>query len=378
MTYYPSYHTAERPMEIELIRSMIRGDITSDEAFELKRKHDEDKEINTDDAFISKTATEWLNVPKEELSFNRLFGTFWSMGELCILFADTNVGKSILAVQIGNSITRGEMIGGLSCTKQTDPVLYFDFELSAAQFALRYSNRGYNTYEFAPHFHRLVINPDAGRERKFASFHDYIINAFENVLVTTKARTMIIDNITCLRTSTESGAGAIKLMQSLQRIKQKYNLSILVLAHTPKRNPARPITRNDLQGSKMLLNFADSAFAMGESHTSPGMRYLKQIKARNDEVEFGADSVMLCRIVKPYSFLKFEMITREPEAAHLLTHTEQMRKTNEDTISKLHAEGRSVRQIAAEVGQSRQTVFRVLKKLERTEESAGSPIGDPP
>jgi hypothetical protein len=33
--------------------------------------------------------------------------SFWYEGELCILFADSNLGKSILAVQIGNSINTG-------------------------------------------------------------------------------------------------------------------------------------------------------------------------------------------------------------------------------------------------------------------------------
>src|SRR5215469_18037778 len=37
-----------------------------------------------------------------------LFGKFWFEGELCILFSDSNSGKSILAVQIGNSISCGE------------------------------------------------------------------------------------------------------------------------------------------------------------------------------------------------------------------------------------------------------------------------------
>ena len=33
-----------------------------------------------------------------------LFGKFWHQRELCILFADINVGKSVLAMQIGNAI----------------------------------------------------------------------------------------------------------------------------------------------------------------------------------------------------------------------------------------------------------------------------------
>ena len=34
----------------------------------------------------------------------------------------------------------------------------------------------------------------------------------------------------------------------------------------------------------MLINFCDSSFAIGESHHDPGVRYLKQIKARNTEI----------------------------------------------------------------------------------------------
>ena len=41
-----------------------------------------------------------------------LFDKLWYEGEICILFADTNVGKSILAVQIGDSISRGKAIRG--------------------------------------------------------------------------------------------------------------------------------------------------------------------------------------------------------------------------------------------------------------------------
>jgi hypothetical protein len=47
---------------------------------------------------------------------------------------------------------------------------------------------------------------------------------------------------------------------------------MLVLAHTPKRNLARPLTVNNLQDSKMLINFCDSAFATGKNQSTPGHR----------------------------------------------------------------------------------------------------------
>jgi RecA-family ATPase len=90
-----------------------------------------------------------------------LFSEFWFEGELCILFADTNLGKSILAVQIGNSISKGEQIRGFKLETPKQPILYFDFELSDKQFENRYSIKFEQHYSFDSNFIRVEINPDA-------------------------------------------------------------------------------------------------------------------------------------------------------------------------------------------------------------------------
>ncbi|TFF39737.1 AAA family ATPase [Mucilaginibacter psychrotolerans] len=351
----------ERPLIIELIRSMSRGTLTPKQSRQMQEL--EQRQVTTDDAFIIKKVEDWLKLPEgERPAGETLFGDLWYKGELCILFADTNAGKSILAVQIGEAISTGRQFGDMPVQQQAEPVLYFDFELNAAQFAARYTALNGHMYRFAPNFYRVVINPDATREGKFASYHDYLINSLENIIVTTGSRTIIIDNITALRSSTENAAGAVKLMRSLHHIKNTYRLSMLVLAHTPKRNPCRPITRDDLQGSKMLINFADSAFAIGESQVSPGLRYLKQVKQRSGDLTMGADAVKFCRISKQGGFLLFEFEGQGSEAPHLLPYTEQLRKGEAAQMVKLHAQGQSIRQIAKETGCTASKVFRVLKR----------------
>ena len=57
-------------------------------------------------------ANKWMEQAKTRPIPKMIFGEFWHEGELCILFADTNLGKSILAVQIANSISSGEQIKG--------------------------------------------------------------------------------------------------------------------------------------------------------------------------------------------------------------------------------------------------------------------------
>ena len=355
-----------RPPEIELIRSMSQKPLTTTQSKKLDALLQAPPDAT--DAFIIKTAAEWLKTTEKPNYDTMLFGEFWYEGELCFLFADTNVGKSILAVQIGNAISRGEPIPGFRMRPQPQTVLYFDFELSARQFEKRYTSDVQGYYKFSPNFYRVVFNPEATNARKFATYADYVNNALENILTVSEARIIIIDNITCLRTGTQAAAGAIRLMRSLQQIKNRYGLSILVLAHTPKRNPARPVTRNDLQGSKMLLNFTDSAFAIGESQTQARMRYLKQIKQRSTEETYGPTNVCMCHIIKPQNFLSFQFTGSSNEAAHLLPYTEQQRQNIETRILQHHQQGLSIRQIAAQTGISFSTAARTIKRLEKQED----------
>ncbi|HEY8783423.1 MAG TPA: AAA family ATPase [Mucilaginibacter sp.] len=359
--YNKSGHYNGRPLEIDLIRSMATGPLTAKQNKTLDKLLE--TPADTKDAFITKPAADWLQLANGQQGDDMLFGDFWYESELCILFADTNVGKSILAVQIGNSLSRGEPIPGFCMKPQPANILYFDFELSTKQFEKRYSSDKHGNYHFSPNFYRVVFNPGAAGAHKFGSYAGYINNAIENILITTGARIIIIDNITCLRSSTDSAASAISLMRNLLAIKNKYALSVLVLAHTPKRNPAKPVSRNDLQGSKMLINFADSAFAIGESQAIPGQRYLKQIKQRSGSQVYGAANVCLCGIVKPYNFLQFGFDGCGAESDHLMHYTEQHRKDTETRVIQLRSRGLTLREIAAETHISFSTVDRLLKRL---------------
>ena len=77
----------------------------------------------------------------------------------------------------------------------------------------------------------------------------------EQVIVQKNARIVIIDNLTYLSAETERAKDALPLMKHLKALKQKYDLSILALAHTPKRDLSKPITSaNDLTFGNNLIN----------------------------------------------------------------------------------------------------------------------------
>ena len=200
---------------------------------------------------LIKPANEWVEDAKNRPVPKMLFGRLWYESEICILFADTNLGKSILAVQIADAISSGRGIANMVVEVEPSKVIYYDFELSDKQFENRYSNNYSSHYNFSPNLLRVEIDPEIEIPIKM-SYEDFLNTSFEQTIVETGAKILIIDNITYLRGETEKAKDALPLMKQLKMLKSKYGLSLLILAHTPKRDLSKAISRNDLQGSKML------------------------------------------------------------------------------------------------------------------------------
>jgi hypothetical protein len=296
-----------------------------------------------------------------------LFSVFWHEGELCICFADTNLGKSILAVQIANSISKGIPINGFNLDAIKQKVLYFDFEMGDKQFQRRYSEEYKNDYSFDDNFIRIEIDPDF---TDFETFEIAVFEAIENAIKTEGAKILIIDNLTYLSAqSTEKAKDALPLMKKLKDLKLKYDLSLLVLAHTPKRNLLNPISNNDLAGSKHLANFADSIFAIGESFKEKSIRYLKQIKARATEIVFDTENVVICELQKPLNFLMFNFLNYGYEREHLKTPSESQTSEIDNAILELKKSNPNISngEIALRLGTYKVKVGRVIKKNNETE-----------
>ncbi len=330
-------------------------------AIENLKKDTQPPEDDPPEELLSfRTANEWLERAKVKPIPNMLFGELWYEYELCILFADTNLGKSILAVQIGDSISKGKAIEGMALEAHPQKVIYFDFELSEKQFENRYSKDFFEHYVFSDNFYRVEIDPDANIP-EFLDFESYLNNSLEQTIIETGTKVLIIDNLTYLKSETEKARNALPLMKHLKALKAKYGLSILALAHTPKRDLSKPISRNDLQGSKMLINFVDSCFSIGESHQDKHLRYLKQIKARNTEIIYDSENVYNCEIQKPSNFLKFVFIGLGNERKHLKVYSDRDREIVVLKVKELVQQGLSQRKVAKELGISLGAVNKYSK-----------------
>jgi hypothetical protein len=312
--------------------------------------------------FIVKTTNEWMEEAKHKPKPNMLYDKFWFENELCLLFSDTNVGKSIKAVQIGNSISKGQAIDGFSMEADKQKVLYFDFELSDKQFQIRYcdDSDSQNNYVFDDNFIRIEFNPNMELP-KGKKMEDLLFQELESVIVTTGAKILIVDNITYLKEGTEKANDALPLMKQIKFLKSKYGLSVLALAHTPKRDLTKKLTRNDLQGSKMLMNFCDSSFAIGESHLDKNLRYIKQIKQRNCGQVYGKDNVVVCEIDKVVNFVQFKFMGYGKEFEHLEEKSTEKTVKKKQEAAVLKSQGVSNCEISRRLSVSEGTIRNWLK-----------------
>lgn len=295
-----------------------------------------------------KTASQWAQDAAIRPDPKRLWLSLWHEGELCCLFADSNLGKSIYAVEIVNEIAK------------TDKIIYFDFELSDKQFQLRYTDDFGEIFPFSDNFMRAEIDPnliDAG------DFEDEVISDIERAALLHGINILVIDNITYLCNTSEKGDAAGQLMMRLMQLKKKYGLSILVLAHTPKRPLSSPITQNDLAGSKKLFNFFDSVFAIGRSAKDENLRYIKQIKSRAGAFEFGADNVIVSEIVKEGAWLHFKQIGVSSEKDHLREQSDKDTAQFENNVRDLRSEDKTYQEIANALGVSKSKIGRICKRL---------------
>ena len=278
----------------------------------------------------------------------QLYLELWYEGEVCCLFADSNLGKSIFAVQMADEIAR------------TRNVLYVDCELSDKQFQLRYCTPETGERHIFPEgLYRAEINPYAiGAE----GYEEHIINDIEAAASRLKCQTIIIDNLTYLCNASDKSVDAGIFMMKLMALKKKCGLSLLIIAHTPKRDLSSPITQNHLAGSKKLYNFFDSVFAIGMSAKDRNLRYVKQVKVRAGAFRYDAGNVLVYEIEKTNGFLRFNFREFATEEEHLRHRETPEVNDNEARILELSKQGLSCRKIADQVGLSKSMVNNIINK----------------
>lgn len=277
-----------------------------------------------------------------------LYKGLWYERELCCLFSYTNVGKSVLAMQIG-----------IELSESGHSVLLADFEMSWKGVQGRLSDGNGKLRDIRGKFYRAEIDPQNYNPDTFESD---IVDGIKTECLGRNIDILIIDNLSWLCNNVEKGNAAGAFMQKMIMLRDELRISILVVAHTPKRSEFSPLTGNDLAGSMRTLNFCDSAFAIGKSSQGSDLRYVKQIKTRQGRLMYGADNVITCRLTKDGGWLHFEETGASRERDHLREWSEEERTELKQKCANLVKKGLSQSEIALELGISQTTVSRYTKK----------------
>lgn len=291
---------------------------------------------------INASNTEAANTPNPVA----LIPNLWNEGELACLFAKTNLGKSIYAVQISAEIAK------------TRNVLYFDCEISDKQFQLRYTNpETGEIHQFPDSLFRATISTNAPFSENYL---DMLLDEIRLAAINTESRVIIIDNLSyvCMRTEKADEAGMF--MAKLKQLQSVFKFSILVVAHSPKISGNVPVELNHLAGSSRLSYFFDDIFAIGKSTLGKGHCYIKQLKYRAGEFTYTEENVKLLELVKQKDGnLIFEDRGSGHEQSQISSSYVDQEKIA--TVIALREQGMSYREIQARTGISKSAAGRMGK-----------------
>lgn len=275
----------------------------------------------------------------------------WMSGDVTILYAYTNMGKSILATQLADEAGR-----------KGHKVIYCDFEMKARTFADRYSDE--RTEEKAElHFLRLTRNL---RGLDTASITESgLLTDIASAMLQYGATVLVVDNLSYVCADAEKGQVAAEFLHRLQDMSTEHGWSILVIAHTPKRDRVRELRLSDLAGSQHLGNFCDAAFAIGAVRGSDEV-YIKQTKSRRQYV-YDENNVAVFRIVKDGAMLRFQWQRTDCESTLIADdwQREQAQQRNDfiDQVRESRREGKTIRETATALGVSSSKVQRALNHV---------------
>jgi AAA domain/DnaB-like helicase N terminal domain len=315
-----------------------------DEIYELRNEIADSLRAVSDTSYLqAQEADRDIDEALDEPEMRRLCGTLLWENTVGFLFASSGRGKTVLAVQLAVAISKGKGLfpyknesGETKYLLENDCTEglvtgFVDLELSKQQFKKRYSNAQGEKFKFGENFIRISVNRNGRRKRIDKEMT--IFNDIENAVAMHKIKFLVIDNITKLSPESKSDVEVIqRLMERFEYLRDKYQLTLLIIAHTPKRNNnTQPVTSYDMAGSAIASDFADSIIAINVDNNDDRLKYIKQVKSRDDEAAYGETNVIRCNMesAENGTFLNFSFIGLGSERDHL---EDFMKKENQDVI----------------------------------------------
>lgn len=312
------------------------------------------EEIPDDDLFEVRPAGGWFkDLPAEDPKM--LFGDLWFEGEVAVMYGESSVGKSILAVQIADAIARGGSIGPMENTSSAQTVVYLDLARTGEQFARRYSSepdeKGMRTVHEFP---AELLRPNLKHNVHLP------VAKLAGLVKQTGAKVLIIDNLAFMQKYSLPRETAV-VMRELRKIRDRFGLSILLLMNGPRAVRYRGIVAADIPCSTVVTSFADNVFAIGRSGSRSNERYIKHLKPGFEDLSYGEAHVPTFEIgVVNGNFPAFTHKGYTSEPAIRANDNDEWEWNLVRKIKELSDSGMSIRAIAQHMEMPRSTVHRRL------------------
>tara|TARA_B110000483_G_scaffold78348_1_gene97663 strand:+ start:168 stop:1268 length:1101 start_codon:yes stop_codon:yes gene_type:complete len=264
--------------------------------------------------FKVRSANKRIEDVKGEPIPQKLFGSFIYEQGLTIFFGNTHSGKTVVAMNMAEAIASGNALSEIEMEAKPQKVVYFDFELSDKNFELKSSDNYENHFTYSDNL--IMTTPDLNLMKGGKLTAKEIIDSITAVVSEQEAKVFFVDNISWLETEgLETTKEANKLMKELWLLSRR-GYAVIVLAHTTKKDDSEPMTFQSLAGSAAVSRYLESCLAINWSIIDrKKMRYLKQLKNRWGEEEYGHENVLPIIIGKDgmLTFHKLQNMTIEVE-----------------------------------------------------------------
>jgi hypothetical protein len=233
------------------------------------------KNEQKDDYFITRTIKQVIEDGSKIEERKKIYGCFLYQDTNTFIFSRSNMGKTLLAFDIGFIAATGmskEENSALQNESKPITVLYYDNELDERDIFDRHEiTKDTLPKEFENNFIYLHNNPE-----KTTIYGLEALKLIEEKAIKHKAKLIIIDNLTKLIPENIDGKLISQLISAMQRIRAKTGASFLVIGH--KRTCIKP---EDYYGSAFIEAFFFEVFYLDE--TNDQRFFLRQSKTKKKE-----------------------------------------------------------------------------------------------
>ena len=194
----------------------------------------------------------------------KIFGAFLYEDTNTYFFSRTNLGKSILAFQIGYAAASGTSLDScLALRNDTEPmkVLVADLEMDSMTLNERHGLAKQRT-DPALLANLVYLHENPGVKPVF-SFD--LLAKIEKAAVENNAKLIILDNISRILPDLLKAEDVSRVIEFMKRIRQNTGASFLVIGHCVKSDPRTAISPQSYFGSAHLMNFFTEMFFLDAS-----------------------------------------------------------------------------------------------------------------